>query len=125
MLEEVEVKQDEDQAPAWFQRDYEFFMGNCCTVLEEAHDLTFIKPTNGDYCITIILMDVYCKMFVYNYSPHTFNSAISCGDENWVKGFFLLVPHEDQEDPPSSDDLMINPWGLKSEPFPYEIVEKK
>ena len=47
MLEEFEVKQDEDQAPAWFQRDYEFPLGNCFVVLEEEHDLTFTKTTNG------------------------------------------------------------------------------
>ena len=107
VFKDFEVKQDEYQAPACFQRDYEFPLGNCCTVLEEAHDLTFIKPTNGDSCKSISLMDAYCSILIYHYSSHTFDSTISGGDENWVKGFYLLVPvHEEQEDPPSSDDLM-------------------
>ena len=40
VLEEFEVKQYEDQALAWFLRDYEFPLGKCCTILEEEHDHT-------------------------------------------------------------------------------------
>ena len=43
--------------------------------------------------------------------------------ENWVKGFSLLVPHEEQEAPPFSvDDLLINPWGLKIAPTITELL---
>ena len=63
-------------------------------------------------------------MLVYNYSPHNFNSTILGADENRVKIFFILVPHEEQEAPLDFDDLMINPRGLKSAPFPYKNVEK-
>ena len=41
-----------------------------------------------------------------------------------MKGFFLLVLHKEEESPPSSDDLMINPWGFKNEAFHYQFVEK-
>ena len=110
VLEEFEVKQDEYQELEWFLRDYELPLGKCCTVLEDEHDHTFTDPTNGGIFASIILMDEYCKMMDYNSSPHIFNSCISGGDENWVKGFFLLVPHKEQETPPFSiDDLLINP----------------
>ena len=119
VLDEFEVKQDEDQALEWFQIDYEFPLGNCFIVLEEEHDIFLIKSTNGGICESIILMEEYCKELVHISSPHTFNSSISGGDENWVKVFFLLVLHEEQKAPPFFvDDLMINPWGLKIAPFP-------
>ena len=47
VLEELEVKQDEEQAIAWFLRDYELPLGKCCTVFEEEHDHTVTEPTNG------------------------------------------------------------------------------
>ena len=40
VLEDFEVKKYEYQALAWFLRDYEFPLGKCCTILEEAHDQT-------------------------------------------------------------------------------------
>ena len=92
MLEEFEVEQYEEQALAWFLRDYEFALGKCSIVLEEAHDHTVAYPNNGGSRASIILMDDCCRDLVHNYSPHTSISATSCGDENWVKGFFLLMP---------------------------------
>ena len=83
VLEELEVKQVEDQALVWFLRDYELPLGKCCTFLEEAHDHTLTKPTNGRSC-------EYCRDLVHNSSPHTSISATSCGDENWVKGIFFV-----------------------------------
>ena len=40
VLEEFEVKLDEEKSLAWFLRDYELPIGKCCIVLEEAHDHT-------------------------------------------------------------------------------------
>ena len=50
VLEEFEVKQYEDQALAWFIRDYELPLGKCCTILEEAHDHTVTDINNGGCC---------------------------------------------------------------------------
>ena len=94
VLEKFEVKQYEDQALAWFLRDYELPLGKCCTILEEAHDHTVTQKTNGGICGSIILIDEHCRDLAHNSSPHTSISATSCGDENWVKGFFMLVPCE-------------------------------
>ena len=66
MLEEFEVKQDEEKALAWVLIDYELPLGKCCTVLEEAHDHTITEPTNGGSCASIRLMDECCKKLVYN-----------------------------------------------------------
>ena len=47
VLEEFEVKQDEDQALTWFLRDYELPLGKYYIISEEAHDHTVTDPTNG------------------------------------------------------------------------------
>ena len=91
-LEEIEVKQDEEQELTWFLRGYELPIGMCYTILEETHDHTITEPTNGGSCASIILMDECCRELVHNSSSHTSISATLCGDENWVKGFFLLIP---------------------------------
>ena len=90
VLEEFEVKQYEYQALAWFLKDYELPLGKCCTILEEAHDHTVTQKTNGGICGSIILIDEHCRDLAHNSSPHTSISATSCGDENWVKGFFSV-----------------------------------
>ena len=88
VLEKFEFKQYEDQALAWFLRDYELPLGKCCTILEEAHDHIVTQKTNGGICGYIILIDENCRDLAHNYSPHTSISSTSCGDENWVKLFF-------------------------------------
>ena len=88
VLEEFEVKQYEDQALAWFLRDYDLPLGKCCTILEEAHYYTVTELTNEEICASISLMDECCKELVHTSSLPTSISATSCGDENWVKGFF-------------------------------------
>ena len=57
VLEDFEVKQYEVEALAWFLRYYEFPLGKCCTILEEAHDHTVTEKSNGGSCGSIILMD--------------------------------------------------------------------
>ena len=115
VLEEFEVKQYEDQALALFLRDYELPLGKCCTILE-AYDHTVTEKTNGGSCGSIILMDENCRDLAHNSSPHTSISATSCGDENWVKGFFLLMPQEEHDTfTLPVEVLMVKPCGLTSE----------
>ena len=60
-------------------------------------------------------MDEHCRVFVHNTSPHTPISAMSCGDENWVKGVFLLMLQEEHDNPTLPvEGLMVNPCGLTS-----------
>ena len=41
-------------------------------------------------------------------------------DEYWVRGFFLLVPHEEQEPLPFPvDESTIKTLGLKNAPIPH------
>ena len=97
VLEKFEVKQYEDQTLAWFLRDYSLHLGKCCTILEEAHDHIVTQKTNGGICGSIILIDEHCRYLAHNSSPHTSISATSRGDENWVRGFFLLMPQEEDD----------------------------
>ena len=90
VLKEFEVKQYEDQALAWFLRDYEFPLEKCCTILEEEHYHTVTEKTNGGSCGSIILMDENCSYLAHNSSPHSSVSPTSRGDENWVKRFFSV-----------------------------------
>jgi len=50
----------------------------------------------------------------HNSSPPTSFSATSIGDGYWVKGFFLMVPHEGYETPtsPFDDDMNRAPHYL-------------
>ena len=115
VLEEFEVNQYEDQALAWFLRDYELPLGKCCTILEEEHDHTITEKTNGGSCGSIILMDDHCRDLAHNSSPHTSISATSGGDENWVKGFFLLMPQEEHDTfTLLVEVLIVNPCVLTS-----------
>ena len=131
VLEEFEVKQYEDQALVWFLRDYELPLGKCCTILEEAHDHNVTEKTNGGIFGYIILMDENCRDLAHNSSPHTSISPTSCGDENWVKGFFLLMPQEEHDTSTLPVEvLMVKPCGLKSalvvaELFPPESFSMK
>ena len=73
-------------------------LGESPRALEEAHDLTTIGPANDGKDAFKILMGKNCKevRLVHNFSLPTF-SATSIEDENWVKGFFFMVPHEEYE----------------------------
>ena len=74
-------------------------LGESCRALEESHDLTTIGPAyDGKYAFKI-LMGKSCKevRLVHNFSLPTSFSATSIEDENWVKGFFFMVPHEEYE----------------------------
>ena len=67
-------------------------------------------------------MDQCDRELFHNYSPHTSLPATSCGDENWVKGFFLLMPQEEHHNPTLPvEGLMFNPRGLISALFVSEL----
>ena len=74
------------------------------------------SETNGGTCGSIILIDEHCRDLAHNSSPHTSISATSCEDENWVKGFFLLMPQEEHDTSTLPVEvLMVKPCGLTSE----------
>ena len=61
----------------------------------------------------------------YYKSVHTPSLAGTHRDENWVKGFFLLMPQEEQEAATYSiDELMVQPRGMKISPFPFCVYKK-
>ena len=52
-------------------------------------------------------------------------AAYTHRDDNWVSGFFLLVPHEEQKAPTYSIyDLMVQPFGMKSAHFHFYVDKK-
>ena len=106
-------------------------LGKCCTILEEAHDHTVNQKINGGICGSIILIDEHFRDLAHNSSPHTSISATSCGEENWVKGFFLLMPQEEHDTfTLLVEILMVKPCSLKialvvAELFPPESFSMK
>ena len=113
LLEEIEDKQDEYQAPICFQIDYELHLGGCCTVLEEVHDITSVEP------ISILMYDC-CQGLVHYFLSHKHMAVGTHRDEVWVKGFFLLVSHEEQEAPTSSiDSFMVKPIWFNKHTYPF------
>ena len=57
---------------------------------------------------------------VHNYSLPTSFSSTSIGDENWVKGFFLMVSHGEHENSisPFDDDMIREPYYLQLKQHP-------
>ena len=97
VLEEATFKKEGNQALVLVQRDYELLLGESCRALEEAHDLTKMVPSNyGEYEFKIFIGNTFKEvMLVHNYLLPTSFSATSIQDENWAKGFFFMVPHEE------------------------------
>ena len=99
--------------------------------MEKAHDHTVTYPTNGVSFSSISFMDEHCRELVHNSSPHTYISATSCEDKNWVKVFFLLMPQEEHDTfTLPIEVLMVKPCGLTSELvvaelFPHESFSMK
>ena len=87
--------------------------------------------TNGGNCASISLMDEYCRDLVQNSSPCTSILGTSCGDENWVKGIFMLIPQEEHDTSTLPvEGFMVKPCGLTSalvvvELFPPESFNMK
>ena len=99
MLEEFEIKHNEDQALALFQRDLELSPGESCIILEEAQDGTFYEPIK-DKDSSMFLVDEYYRSFnlIHDFSSSALSTTtIAHEDDNLAKGFFLLVPSEEQE----------------------------
>ena len=95
VFQELDNEHNKDQALALFQRNLELPLGGNCIILKKAHDHTFTETTNEGISASIGLMYEYIRELVHNSSPHTSISATPCGDENWVKGYFMLVPQEE------------------------------
>ena len=71
--------------------------------MEEAHDPTHMEPTLGR---SFTFLDLEDELVHYT-SSYTVTSFSFHPSEVWVKGFFLLVPHEEYETPTLHDDPML------------------
>ena len=109
VLDEATFKQEGNQAFVLVQRDYELPLGESHKDLEEEHDITTIGPKNDREYAFKSLMGKSCKevRLVHNSSLPTSFSATSIGVENWVKGWFLLVPLKENEAPTFFCDELI------------------
>ena len=116
VLYEDTFKQEGNQALVLVQRDYELPLGESHKYLKEEHDITTIGPENDGEDAFKILMGKSCKevRLVHHSSLPTSISSTSIGDENLVKGFFLMLPHEEYENSisPFYDDMIRAPYSL-------------
>ena len=95
------VEHEEHAELQMFKEDQAFYFpfGTSHTFIEEVEKNSTAKPTSDGEHASTCLVDESCRGLVHIYSPHNFISATSFGNEDWVKGFFLFVPHEEKEDP--------------------------
>ena len=126
VLEGFERKKNGDQALAPFQRDLEMPFGERCIFLEEAQDGTNYEPVKGVKDSPTFLVDEFYQSFklVHDFPSSTpFTTTTTHENDNWVKGFFLLVPSKDKEDtivihgdfmraPPHSKSLQMHPFPI-------------
>ena len=97
VLEDCADKLDENQALGLFQRKLELFSIDSLFSMEELDELTLARSSNDEEGATISLVDNnYIVMDLAHHDlTHIFNSTTSFGDEDGVKGFSLLAPHEE------------------------------
>ena len=116
-------KQEGNEALVLVQRDYEFPLGESFRDLEEAHDLTTIGPANdGEDTLKILMGKSFKEVrLVHNFSLPTSFSTTSIGDENWAKGLFFMVPHEEYETSISNfdDDIIRASSSLHLQQHPF------
>ena len=75
-------------------------LGESCIILEEAQYGTFFEPIKGVRDSSTLLVDDYYQIFnlVHEFLSSTLSTTtIAHEDDNWVKGFFILVPIKEQE----------------------------
>ena len=109
VLKEFWDVDDEFQAHAHYPRKDEFSHARSHVFSEELEEIPFVGPAHDGFDASTLLVGTFCRGLFYYNSVHTSSLAGTHRDENWVKGFFLLMPHEEQEAPTYSiDDLMVS-----------------
>ena len=112
------------------EEELELPLEDGCTLFEEVHDSTTLEPTYEDFFSFLRDVHVHTPMgpshdeifSLYNplgelvLSPTSYTS-IFCTihpNEVWVKGLFLMVPHEECETyiSPNDDDMIRKPYYL-------------
>ena len=94
VLEEFWDTNDESQEHVTFYIEIELSHGVGPLSIEESEEILSVGPSLYGFDASISLVDESFIILVHIYSPHNFISSTSFGNEYWVKGFFLLVPHE-------------------------------
>ena len=103
MFEGLEVEQVECQTFVMDEEENELSNSASFTLLEEVHGPIPMEPTLGISFTFIELEDE----LVHDTSSYTVTSFSFHPSEVWVKGFFLLVPHEKYEIHTLHDDPML------------------
>ena len=99
---------DEFQAHAHYPRKDEFSHGRSHVFSEESEEIPSVGPGHDGFDASTHLVGTFCRGLFYYKSVHTSSSTGTHRDENWVKGFFLLMPHKEHEAPTYSiNDLMV------------------
>ena len=114
----VMVENKEHYDLQMFQEDQsiEFMFGERHTFMEEVEKHTIDKPTSRGVHASTCLVDESYRGLVHSSSSYSSILATSTGNEDSVKGFFLVVSHEGQEAPTVSiDDCRIIPCDVTCE----------
>ena len=95
VLKEFLDADDEFQAHAHYPRKDEFPHGRSHVFSEESEEIPCVGPAHDGFDAPTPLVGIFfIELFHYKLF-HTPMAAITHRDENWVRGFFLLVPHEE------------------------------
>ena len=107
-------------------RKEDFSPGRSPLFSEESEELPYFGLAHDGFDAPTPLVDTFCREFFYYKLFHTLMESNTYRDENWVRGIFLLVPHEEQEAPTYSiDGLMVQPCGMKISPLPFDVYMKR
>ena len=122
VLEEFWDAYDEFQPRGHCLRKDDFSHGRSTLFSEDSEEILFVGPTHDGFeAPTPLVGTFFIELFHYKlfHTPMETNTHMS---ENWVRRFFLLVPHEKHEAPTYSiDELMVQPCGINSAPFPSYV----
>ena len=89
VLEEFWDADDEFQAHAHCPRKADFSHGRSSLFSEESEELPCVGPSHDGIDVSTPLVNTFFRELLHCKLFHTHR------DENWVRGFFLLVPHEE------------------------------
>ena len=99
MLEEFWDADDEFQAHGHFLRKADFSHGRSSLFSEELEEIPCVGPSHGGIDVSTPLVDTFFIELFHHNLFHTPMATNTHEDDNWVKGFFLLMPSKEHEAP--------------------------
>ena len=113
VLEEFWGADDEFQAQGHCLRKANFSHRRNPIFTEESKELPCVGPAHDRFDTSTTLLDTFCRELFHHNLFHTPMESYTHEDDNWMKGFFVLIPSKEQEVP-----TLIH-GDLLREPPPY------